>query len=198
MPSAAVCAGAAGGDCAACGAPEFAKGRVKQLLERKRQIVVRCDALIVPSRGAACCAPTAADFRIASNWCDATANGGRSRVLGLEGVEPRFWARLAFLDFAPAIKRRARFPEFSRPFNRRKNSLAFVGVEAAWRYVGTGEGFDGVAAQKVYASSDRRDRRTAENVAPGDFARRKPRPRRRRAHSSKLESGLRETALHFR
>src|SRR3979490_3183882 len=110
----------------------------------KRRIAARCGALIVPSRGAACCGPTATDFLIASTSAmqEQTVKGPG---FGLEGVELDL-GELAFLDFAPAVNAGLGFLSLAPV----QSAQELVGVVARGDLAvcGTGEGFDGVAAQQ--------------------------------------------------
>src|ERR1700687_5651508 len=131
----------------------------------KRRIAARCGAVTVPSRGAACCAPTTTDFRIASTGAmqEQTVKG---HGFGLEGVE-RDWGELAFLDFAPAVDAGLGFLSLAAI----QSAQELVGVVARGSLAvrGTGKGFDGVAAQK-FAPVVIEEIAGGEDVAPGDFA----------------------------
>ncbi len=85
---------------------------------------------------------------------------------GLEGVE--FDLReLAFLDFAPAVHAGLGFLGFTAVQSAQE--LAGVFARSGLAVRGTGEGFDGVAAQK-FAPVVIEEIAGREDVAPGNFA----------------------------
>src|SRR5713226_7246541 len=109
--------------------------------------------------------PTSADFLIASTGamqeqpvqCDG---------FGLEGIELDL-GELAFLDFAPTIDAGLGFLSFTAV--QATQELVGVVARGGLAVRGTGEGFDGVAAQK-FAPVVIEEIAGGEDVAPGDIA----------------------------
>jgi len=149
------------------------KKTVKQLLEETPDRSTVAALLIVPSRGAACCAPTTTDFRIASTGAvqQQTVKG---HGFGLEGVELDL-GEVAFLDFAPAVNPGSVFLSFAAV----QTAQELVGVVArgGLAVCGTGEGFDGELRRSL-RQYDRRDRRRSphpSHIPPSRLARQRQR-----------------------
>src|SRR5258708_31951639 len=113
---------------------------------------------------AACCAPPSTDFSRGSTGAmqQQTVKG---HGFGLEGVELDL-RELAFFDFAPAVDAGLSFLSFSPV----QSAQELVGIVARGDLAirGTGEGFDGVAAQK-FAPVVIEEIAGSEDVTPGDF-----------------------------
>src|SRR6266850_1970744 len=155
---AALCAGAARGDCGGRGAPIVEDDRGADANKNSRS---KCGSALRVV-GARYIVP----LPVPSSACSVQEETVERNVFGLEGVELDL-GELSFGDFAPAIDAGFGF-------------LGFTAVEAAEESVGvvargdgavggTGQGFDGVAAQQ-FVPVVIEEIAGGKDVAPGDFA----------------------------